>query len=254
MVIITIPLLILFVFSINFRFQFLNTEFWMTTFKEGNVYYKISEVIKSNLELNAVKSGGLASDVIDLSSLVSQENVKNFFEENIQSFLLYANGKSSEIIVSIPFTNDLWNQTSNIELKDLLEEYNIETIDKTDIQKIPKLGRLSWISVSVLATLIILSIFSMYLMSKQGKHLIYPGIVFTLSGVILMSCFVVSEFARNIILRDFSGSTNVGKSLLVIVAVPAIANTVQIWLWFGISFLILGTVLFFIKKPVNNQR
>ena len=251
---VSIPLLILLVFSVNIRFQFLKYDFWINTFEKGNIYQKISDEIKTNLESNAIKSGGKANDVIDLSSLISADNVEKFFDENIQSFLQYANGKSSEIMISFPFTNDLWKASSKIKLTDLLEEYNIETVSKTDIQAISKLGKLSWAVTLSLTFLIFLIIFLMYIFTKSGRHLVSLGISFTFSGVVAIACFVAGKFAAEIISRDFSSSTNIGKSLSVIIAAPVINNSVQLWFWFGISFLITGIILFFLKKPANNQK
>lgn len=252
--IIPIPLLILLVLSVNIRFQFLEYDFWINTFKKGNVYQKVSDKIRDNLELNAIKSGGTANDVIDLSSLVSADNVENFFEDNVQNFLLYANGKSPEIMVSFPFTNNLWKTSSKIELKDLLEEFNIEMVSQNDIQALSRFGTISSALTFGLSLLLILNILLMYVFTKSGKHLISLGVSFTFSGIMTIACFIAGKFAVEVISRDFSDNINIGKSLSVIIATPVIDNLVQAWLWFGIFFLVTGMILFFLKKPANNQK
>lgn len=254
LVITTIPLFLLFVFSINLRFQFMNADFWMNAFKEGNTYQTVSDQIKNNLESNAIKSGGLAGDVIDLSNLVSVDNVESFFEDNVQNFLLYANGKSPEIMVSFPFSNSMWDLSSKMKLTDVIEEYNIEIINPSDIESISKYGKISWVATITLFVLTNLSIFLMYILTKPGKHLVFHGITLTLSGIIMTAIYVVGRFVSEVVLKDYSIGANIGKSLFAIIASPVIQSAVQTWLWFGASSLILGIILFFIKKPANNQK
>lgn len=247
------PVFLLLILSINIRFQFLDSEFWTNTFEKGNVYQKISNKIDSSLESSTIGSGGMADDVTSLSSLVSEENIKVFFEENVKSFTEYANGKSSEIMVTFPFSNNIWNLSQKMELTQFLKENNIGTVNKEDLKNISRFGTWSWMATSSLILAIIFIYTLLYLLTDSGKHLISLGLVSLFSGILMVAFFAAGKFGSSIISRDFIESTNLGKSIIAIVSIPVIKAVAVIWFWAGIAAVILGIILFFVKKPVYNQ-
>lgn len=254
LIITAIPIFVLLVISVNIKFQFLNSNFWIQSFNRGNVYKQLSEDLKGRLQERTVEEGGNASDVEDLSSLISENNIKIFFEENIKSVILYANGKSPEIIVTFPFSNNLWNLSQTMKLSDFLKENNIEIINPSDIQKISNIGHIST------AVFILLAIFSiavcilLFVLTNKGSHFTCLGLPFLFSGIIFIFLYAAGIFSGNILLNEFVGNSNVGKSMTAIIAMPIIDKLSTVWLWTGFLFIVSGIVLFFIKKPANNQR
>ncbi|EKE12756.1 MAG: hypothetical protein ACD_13C00144G0061 [uncultured bacterium] len=264
LIILSVPILVLCVLSINVRLQFLSSDFWIGTFEKADVYTQISTSLSSRLFDKVVAGGGKGSDVAVLSSLISPNILKIFFEENIKSILLYANGKSSEIVVFTPFSTDsilrgvkaedLGNFSEKMTLDDFLKKFNITGINEKDIQIVSKFGIWSWLfvigSLSLLALVLVLT----YLLTGTGKRLTTMGIELTLSGICVLVVNFLADFIVKSFTENFAGSANVGTSLIAITAPPIIQNITQIWIWFGISSLILGVLLFFIKKPGNSIR
>jgi len=242
----------------------LSSDFWIRTFERADVYTQISTSLSSRLLDKVVAGGGERSDVTVLSSLISPNILKTFFEENIKSTLLYANGKSSEIIIFMPFSadsilrgvkaEDLGNFSEKMTLNDFLKKFNITEIDEKDIQIISKFGIWSWLLVVSSSLLLALVLVLTYILTGVGKRLTTMGIELTLSGICVLAVIFLADFIVRSFMESFTGSTNVGTSLVAIIAPPVIENVAQVWVWFGISSLILGVLAFFIKKPDNSIR
>ena len=81
LIILSVPILVLCVLSINVRLQFLSSDFWIGTFEKADVYTQISTSLSSRLLDKVVAGGGKGSDVAVLSSLISPNILKIFFEE-----------------------------------------------------------------------------------------------------------------------------------------------------------------------------
>ena len=232
--VLAIPVFILLILSINIRFQFLNSKYWIGAFEKGNVYQKISNKIRNSLEIGAIEGGGQASDVTDLSTLVSEENVKVFFEENTISFVDYANGNSDKVMVTFPFSNNILDLSQKMELTEFLSENNIEIFSGVDIKNISQFGKWSWIAMNVLLLLTLLIYLFLYLLTTPGKKLSPLGMSALLSGIFTLAVFAAGQFANSVIERDFVGNSNIGKSILAIVAVPVVREVSLVWLASGI--------------------
>lgn len=263
LVIIAVPIFILTVLSINIRFQFLSSRFWINTFEKGNIYSQISENVENRLISKVVAEGGGKSDVALLSNLISPTSLKDFSEKNIRNILLYANGKSSQIMVFTPVPlgkipegfgkNNLENFSEEIPLTDFLKGFDISGIGESDIQAISDFGTWAWILTAGSFSLLVLALVLAYLTTNSGKHLITPGMALILPGIFMLTAYLVGSFAGRVLTDDFRESTNVGTSLAAIIIPPVIQNVVQIWIWFGTFAVILGILLFFLKKPVYND-
>jgi hypothetical protein len=249
LVLVSIPVFFLCILSINVRFQLLSSRFWINTFEKNAVYSQISAEIGTRLTSKVVAGGGEESDITVLSALVSTDNLKYFFEKNIQSFISYANGKSSEITIFIPFSSELGDFSEEISLMDFLDEFNIAVVSESDIQMISKYGFFSWMAFVALLTLLVLIFVLLYLLTDSGKSLVSQGMAFILFGTTLTMAFFIGQFAGEVISRDFTGSSNIGTSLMAIITPPIIQNLIRTWIWIGILLFIFGILLFFIKKP-----
>jgi hypothetical protein len=83
--------------------------------------------------------------------------------------------------------------------------------------------------------------------------MVVPGIALAISGLVAMAIYFMGELTSSTLSVDFVGTTNLGSALLAILAPPLIQNTIHIWIWFGISSIVLGISLIFIKKPAYNK-
>jgi hypothetical protein len=263
LVILTIPIFIVLVLSVNIRFQFMSPVFWLGSFEKADVYSQISANIKSRLDSKVVADGGSISDIEVLSNLVSAASLKTFVEDNISSILTYANGHSKEIIVSMPLPTktlpvnldfqEVGSLTEKLTLTEFVKEYNISGFNESDIARISKFGIWSWELLVLSFAVFVLVFVLMYLLVDSKKRMVVPGIALAISGLVAMAIYFMGELTSSTLSVDFVGTTNLGSALLAILAPPLIQNTIHIWIWFGISSIVLGISLIFIKKPAYNK-
>lgn len=260
LIVLTIPFFVLCALSINIRFQFLLDKFWISTFKNSNVYLQISKEMEGKLISKVVATGSKKEDVGLLSGIVSSENIESFFESNIKSFLSYANGSSSEIMVYVPLSvkdnssyDSLGNFREKMSLTDFLQALNISNIKESDMRVVSKFGIWSWILTTSSFILFFIVLFLEYLLTDSGKRFTSLGISLLFSGFTLLAISFLISFAGFRLSQNFQNSTNFTTSLAAIVTYPLIGNITRIWNWFGVSATVLGAILFFVKKPVNNK-
>lgn len=259
LLILMIPVFFIFVLSINLRFQILSSDFWMNTFAKGNVYSQISDVIDKNMISKVEAGGGRDTDVTVLSNFVSPLNLKEFFEKNITSFLLYANGKADGIIVFAPLslrnmqnissldkTDDLFGQMT---LSEFMNEFNIFGVMKKDIQGVSRYGIWSWICISASLLLLILILILEYRLTDKGRHLTILGVSMVLCGSILLGASLAGNMVASILVRESVVSSSVGKLLTAIIAPPIIREVILVWVMVAFLSIVLGILLFFLKKP-----
>lgn len=261
--ILIIPVFLLFMFSINLRFQVLTPNFWMSTFNRGKVYSQISLYLNNKLESTVLAEGGKVGDVKTLSNFLSEESIKRFVEDNLVSFLTYANGRSKEIVVTVPFAattlpdnyglNDLGSTSQKMTLSGFLKQFQINGISDSQIQSISKYGYWSWLF-TVFSFVLFVIIFGLeYLLTNAGRRLVVPGIGILLSGVVALILSVGGNYMSGEFMMKFVGSANMGTSIAAILLRPLVTNVVQIWTFFGLSGIFLGILLFFIRKPAINK-
>lgn len=261
--ILIIPVFLLFMFSINIRFQVLTSKFWMSTFERGRVYSQISLYLNNRLESTVLSEGGKVGDVKTLSNFLSEESIKRFVEDNLVSFITYANGKSKEMVVSVPFAataipenyglSDLGSTSQKMTLSGFLKQFQINGISDSQIQLISKYGYFSWLFTVFSFVLFVIIFVLEYLLTDAGRRLITPGIGILLSGITALILSLAGNYISGEFMGRFIGGTNMGASIAAILLRPLIANVVQIWTFFGLSGTLLGVLLFFIRKPAINK-
>ncbi|KKR89523.1 MAG: hypothetical protein UU39_C0033G0004 [Candidatus Woesebacteria bacterium GW2011_GWD1_41_12] len=264
LVLISIPVILMCLLSINIRLQFLSSGFWISAFEKGDVYIKTSSVIENKLITRVVAEGGKESDVTVLSGLISPSSLKYFFENNIDSLLLFANGKSLEMMVYVPLTlsdalegNDYYNLenfSEKMTMTEFLEKFNVIGVNASDLQMISRLGIWSWAFVAVSFILLVIIIFLMYRLTQAGKRLVAPAVPLILSAILIIGASYAGKFGGRVLAEGFTGSPNIGTSLAAIITPPVIRDVAKIWIIFGASLFILGVLLLFIKKPLYNSR
>ncbi len=263
MVAVAAPIFILAVLSLNIRFQFLSLGFWINTFEKGNVYSQISENVENRLVSRVVAEGGGKNDIALLSNLISPDSLKNFSEKNIKNILLYANGKSPQIMIFTPVPlgkipegfgkNNLEDFSEEIPLTDFLKGFDISGIKESDIQAVSNFGTWAWILTFGSFSLLLLVLALAYLATDPGRHLVTPGMALILPGIFMLTAYLAGSFAGRVLTEEFRQSTNIGTSLAAIVVPPVIQNVARIWIFLGASAFVSGVLLFFLKKPVYND-
>lgn len=252
---VSIPVFIILILSINIRFQFLMPGFWMNTLERANVYSKISSVISESLESKVSAEGGRKSDVAVLTSIISPLNVKDFTEKNFQSILYFANGKTSEVNVYIPVIESSENSATleKISFMQFVKDYNIQGITQEDLNIISKFGLWSWLLLAASTFLIALIFFLMYQITPFGKHLGGMGTIVILPGIFMIGFYLLLNYFAKLLSGNYVSSSNIGTALGAVVAPPIIGEIIKIWLAGGILMIVLGILLFFVKKPAKNN-
>ena len=259
LILISIPLIIICMLSVNIKFQFLSSGFWIKSFESGNVYSKVSSIVEDRLIERVEAEGGMKSDIKVLSDLISPQSLKTVFERNIESILLYANGKTPEMSVFVPLAlsdalegrdyYNLDNFSEKMTFAEFLEKFNIDSVKSSDIEVVSKFGTQSTILIITSFGILVLVFVLMYLATNSGKRFIAPAIALSLSGLVILGASFGTDYMNRMLVRDLTDSANMGASLVAAFAPPVIQNLMDIWIWFGASALILGIAAFFVRKP-----
>lgn len=254
-----IPVFLLFILAVNLRSQILAPSFWEKTFDINNTYSKLSISISKNLESQAEAEGGRAGDVKIFTDLASPENLKDAIDKNIYNILQYANGKSKEIIVYVPVNkiprelllNNFGGVTENMKLSDVLKEFNVSGITDAQILMISRTGTAAWIFLLATAFLIVLILYFLYLLVDSGKRLVTLGVPLILAGGIVSLASLLGAVIRVNWVKDMVDNPNLANSLIGTAVTPLFQGVLTVWTLFATVFIVIGFVLFFIKKPYN---
>lgn len=253
--ILAIPVFIILVLSINIRFQFLSSKFWIDTLEKGNVYTKISGVISDNLESKVVAGGGGKSDVVLLTNMISPLNVSDFARNNIQSVISFANGKENELSVYVPSFNlsGTPNPLEKISFMQFAKDYNISGVTQKDLDTLSKFGLWSKLLFGASVFLAVLILALLYLLAPHGKHLGGMGTALVISAVVTEGGYFLLNYFSRLLTDNFTHSSNIANAFGAVIAPPVIAETVKVWAAAAILMFVLGILLFFVKKPAKTN-
>ena len=81
--------------------------------------------------------------------------------------------------------------------------------------------------------------------------MVAPGIALIISGTIALLTVRAGTVMRINMEKDFAERTNLGDSITGIISPPIIQAVLSLWLYFAATAIILGFVLFFVKKPAK---
>ncbi|MCX6704519.1 MAG: hypothetical protein NTZ07_03700, partial [Candidatus Woesebacteria bacterium] len=93
----------------------------------------------------------------------------------------------------------------------------------------------------------------LYLLIDFGKRLSAPGITLILDGIVALLATLSGTIIQINWTKDLAGRSNMGDAIIGIVAPPVIQRILSVWFLFGAAAIILGVMLFFIKKPYTNK-
>jgi hypothetical protein len=258
-IIIKIILTILFIFfsltfaiSLTLKFQILDSNFWKKTFDDNGTYSQLSTVIKNNLNNQVAAGGGIKSDTAPLTSLVTPENVKDVVENNIDNLLGFINGSKKDIFVYLPidkipveFLPVTKNKISKeTKLQDVLNEFNIQGVSAIQIEQIKTIGMV--VNVTLILSIIVM-IGILYALNFSGLTLFFGGLFVGVGAIIVV-------FLENAITLGLSGEQNMVVVILRIVSPPVLQKIYNLWLSESLVMIVVGVLLFFIKKPYNKKK
>jgi hypothetical protein len=235
------------------KFLFLNPVFWMNTFEKASVYPNLSTHLKAMFEENTLREGGKLKDAEIVTGVITPDNIKHTFDENIINVLEYANGRADDLIVYIPFgkvppglfpTDIKFKETSPF--SELMTNLNVR--QNIPYQNISKTGQYTNYILILGITLFLLLSFLLYYMNTKGKRLIFNGFTFLMPGTLIL---VLSGFGFVIkpnMSRDLAVSMDAGDRILGTVLPPVIGEVSSVLVITGGAFFLLGIILMFLRK------
>lgn len=246
LVIIFIPLFLIGIIAATSKFSLLNPVFWQRTFDTHNVYSDLAVNLKIMAEDKTVRDGGSRVDAKVLTDLITPLNLKDFIDRNLSNLLTFAGGQSQELFVYIPYKiiakdllpKSISNNPEEMTIENFLAKFNFTQINASQIRNISRVG-IGLTYVLVLdGALLVLSLILLVLLAGSGKRLIGPATAFILSGSFTI---LLAEVVMNL--------KNVRQEVISIIASSLALELSKAWLFAGISFVLLGIVLLFLRKP-----
>lgn len=234
------------------KFQLLNYKFWQTAFDQHNVYQSLAENGKDSLNAQLVKAGGSKNDAKVLTDLVTTDNVKDVITKNLQNTLSFANGKESQLMVYVPIEKvprnilpkNLTGVSSEMPVKDLLTKFNYQNYNDLPLASLSHSGESASLvltgAVALLTASVILLIFSV----NKGGRLVAPGVAFVISGGLTLLVTKIVDSLTIVLNTTLAGT----------VLSPVLGEMTRVWLIVGGTALILGIVLFFVRKGSYNKK
>jgi hypothetical protein len=245
----------------TFKFQILSYDFWTTAFQKHAVYQDLAVSSKNAFENQITVEGGKKDDVKTITDLMTTENAKDVVDHNVQNLLSFVNGTVPQIIVYFPLDKiptslipkNVTGLKSEMPIADLLGEFNFQDYQNLSLQDLSHLGEYTtYVFAGAVAIFLMILVF-LILLVESGKRFVSPGIAFLFSGgLTLLSAGILTNLNSNL-----SGNL-VSQTSLVRVVVgalfpPAITEIISTWKIIGLAAIIIGVILFFVKKPVYNN-
>jgi hypothetical protein len=249
LIILLVPLLFLGVLAFTFKFQLLNSSFWINALEKGGAYSRTSSALKTYFEQKIEKEGGRAGDARVLTDLITPENLKDITEKNITNLLSFANAQNSEPIIYLPvkkiprglLPKEFATLPENIPLPTLLSKFNIAGVDAEQIRQFSSLGRAA--GYFLVLDLVIAAIFLLLLilLTEKGKRLVAPAIALFLTS---MPVFALTRGGA----VSGTGGSSPAEVIALNLLPPVFGAIGIIWIIIGFSLIGLGVVLLFLKK------
>lgn len=249
------------VISATLKFQLLDYNFWQNTFTKHNVYTNLATVSKTSFE-SQMKSGGRnLNDTAVLTNLITPENVKDTIGRNLQNFLSFANGKTTQLNVYLPvdkipanlLPKSLSELKSVMPLSDLLTKFSFQNPQDLRLQNLFYTGIYANYLFIVAAFLEAVTLALLILLTEKGSRFIGLGIALTLSACITYLLVSIGNGLNMTLSTDLVDKANIAAVILGILFPPVISEIVLFWQKLALILLIAGIGLFFIKKPMYNS-
>lgn len=243
------------------KFQLLDYNFWKTSFEKQNVYQNIATGSRISLEAQIEDQGGRKSDARVFTDLITTENIKDFLDRNIRNTLSFMNGKSLELYVYIPLKiipNGLLPQSlignqSELPLQDLLTKLNYQDVESLPVKN---LSRAKYYATLVFACSILLLAVAIYLsvlLVEEGRRFTSLGVTMLLFGLSTFFASIIGGRLGGFPFANPTGVTSLAGVLVKNILPPLVDGFALSWLIVGVTFTVIGLVLFFVRKPRYNS-
>ncbi len=261
MVILFLVFFVVAMLSATVKFGLLNDSFWKTSFAKNNVYAALSEALKNSLTNQVGKEGGNKTDVSILTDLITEDNTKDFVNNNLTNFIDYLNGKSQELIVYIPLNRapkgllpkNIAALNNELTIKQLAEKFNVTGLDHLSLQNLSTIGVVvSYTFIGSLVLLAILIIFLIWIV-ESGKRFTAVGLAIILCGLLTL---ILAQFVAYLIVyisQNFAGA-DIARIIVAVSAPPLLAEMVNWWTYLGVVLIVAGALAVLVKKPGNENR
>lgn len=219
-----IPVFIILLISGSVKFLLLDDSFWIINFNKFDTYKSIQNEVIKFVESKNVQT---------IRELITEENVKDFTNRNITKVLLFLNGKTNELSFYVPIQKipegmlpkRLGSFSEDMSIGTVIEKFNISSLDAGFVNKFSNTGK--YVDYIFYISLIILILISIYA----------SPYVFALIGILLM--------IQKLLVNRINLNTN---PLIEIIAMPLIQSVSFVWLYIGITLLLISIFIFWFKR------
>lgn len=264
LVIIFIPVFTIAVVSASIKFQLLSPQFWKISLSQHNVYYDLSQTVKTLADSTTTKGGGNPLDIKILTDIMTPELIQDFMERNITNILDYANGKRTDLIAYIPISKvpiskipknlapkSVGLNSEELPLTSLMSKFNISQ-DSLPLSQIVIVGRTAsnlLVATSILSVIILIALF---VLSEKGSNFISIGLTFIFSGLVIEIIVRILNIISMNLIKTPPGDLNFGASILTIISPVVLAELLKLWGLIGAITIGFGIVILFLKKPIHD--
>lgn len=256
LLIIVVPAVLVGIISATFKYALLEPQFWETTYEKYDVYSGLTNILKKSIINQTISDGGRSTDVSSLTDLLTNSNIKVFFNKNLENILGYINGNTRQLLVYIPIDlvpsgllpAKLSNLSQTMTINSFIEKLNIQQSVQNQINSLYNTGK--WANYVLIGDIILLLIiiFAFYILVEKGSRMIIPGLAFILSGLLVIVIYYLSHLIVGQVISTLLNASP-AEALVGTLAPSIILSISRMWFLGGVILLIFGVIVMFLKKP-----
>jgi hypothetical protein len=263
------------------RLQLLDPKFFITTFRQANIYGQIEKeiqpVLKDKLQEELEKEGAnlapltpsqrkmLEEEFDEAIELITAEKIQDLIETNTSRFLGFLNGHEKELLLYLPIRKWGFSELilSSIPFSNLSEETDIEVLISsekerqevkeklTEIRNVVKQVKDAWIiSGAVMTSLLIVH----YFLSKSPGKIKPTAWLITVAGV---STAVYSGLLF-VLSREIASRIsywNQPPQIIITSIIPhLISGVIELWLSIAAASIITGALVLHLTSFILKRR
>lgn len=252
-----IPLSLVLLILVSIRFQFLDPNFWINTFNKYDVYQNLETVIPRIIEWQTVHEGGSNAELAEARvavKVLTDENLKITFEENIKNTLNFVNGKENTWNVFIPkdklpkgLLPNFLLDSETVPLDTLISFFRRgQGNGLAFTSEISIIGKVVWTALTFWFVLVLLILFALY------KFRGLPLALFTSAFFILLLVGFLTIAKVNIARDLIKEGMEPAQLLLATLGPPIVTEVTNLWVRIAVIMMVLAlTATFAMKRRVN---
>jgi len=244
LVLILIPSIIIVLFSATIKFQLFDPNFWKDDFKNNNVYFNLSNDLKTYTEDQNIKGGAKTGDLKVITDVITPTILEDFISHNIDNSLAFINGGKKELLVYLPVgkipkelaPKSVGLNTEEIPLAALMTKFNVDA-NTIPISQIAYFG--TFVNYLLVGSAILTAMFLifLFLLTENGDRFISIGLSFVLSGFVILSSSKIFN------------SVQITNKIAADILPSVLMQISKTWSLIGVITLVVGIIFLFLKKP-----